>query len=86
MSDEILIQEIAVALADAYNEGLKEAADTIEALRAENAKLLAALKPFTELPCAHMVRFSGAPDDYVASEMIPYGIIRAARTAMGETE
>jgi len=80
-----LVERLRLGGPNAY-EVYGEAADTIEALRAENARLKEALKPFTKLPCAHMARFSGAPDDYAASEMIPYGIIRAARAAMGETE
>lgn len=57
-----------------------EAADTIEALRAENARLRNVLKPFlTRAPD------TANPDDYDWL-MVNAEDIRAARKALGETE
>ena len=56
-----------------------EAADTIEALRAENARLRAALKPFAD-------KANKAEQPFAPPYPEDYPLWRAARAAMGESD
>ena len=61
----------------------KEAADTIEALRAENAKLLAALKPFADM--AKYYDADGIPTTRLIAN-VQIRLLRAARAAIGKSD
>ena len=61
----------------------REAADTIEALRAENEKLRAALKPLADE--VEYVPSRMDDDDWYEMDTIKVGHIRAAAAALKET-